>query len=173
MKKKIIYITGGARSGKSTLAVKIAQETGKQVEFVATCEPNDKEMKRRVKKHVESRPGEWNTLVETKDLSKILPKINKRTEVVIIDCLTLYVSNLICSGKDEKQIIENIQKLLKALPGYCFTMIFVSNEVGSGIVPMNKLAREFRDIAGKVNQMVAGSSDEAYYMVSGLKIKLK
>jgi adenosylcobinamide kinase/adenosylcobinamide-phosphate guanylyltransferase len=92
---------------------------------------------------------------------------------VIIDCLTLYVSNLICGGKTEKYITKNVQNLLSSLKDIDYLVIFVSNEVGSGIVPLNKLARDFRDIAGKVNQLVAQQSDEAYYMVSGLKIKLK
>jgi len=171
---KMIFLTGGARSGKSRFATELAARLGKTVIFVATCVPQDKEMKRRVALHRQSRPKNWKTIEEPLELSSTLKAISpKKTTVVIIDCLTLLLSNLMIAGTTERKILREMEKIVKEIKRYEFSTIIVSNEVGSGIVPENKLARDFRDIAGKINQFMARQSDEAYAMISGFPIKLK
>ncbi|MFH1367798.1 MAG: bifunctional adenosylcobinamide kinase/adenosylcobinamide-phosphate guanylyltransferase [Elusimicrobiota bacterium] len=166
-------MTGGVRSGKSKLATDLAKKSGKKVAFIATCAPLDREMEHRIGLHKSSRPKNWKTIEEPKYLRSALKKIPSGTGSVIVDCLTLYVSNLILSGKTEEEILNNIENTIKILKKSRFTSILVSNEVGMGIVPDNELARIFRDVSGKVNQLAAAASDEAYFMVSGLPVKIK
>lgn len=174
-KEKIIFITGGARSGKSTLALKLAKKISKdKVTFIATCTPKDREMSERVQKHKKERPKSWKTIEEPDDLYKALTsKTSVESKVVIVDCLTILISNLLLSGKKEDSIINEIGKALKKAKGYSFTLIVVSNEVGSGIVSVNEIARHFRDIAGKANQLTANISNSVYAMISGIPVKIK
>ncbi|MCX5701177.1 MAG: bifunctional adenosylcobinamide kinase/adenosylcobinamide-phosphate guanylyltransferase [Candidatus Omnitrophica bacterium] len=169
---KITLILGGARSGKSKYALKLAGKY-KKVAFVATCQGKDKEMLERIRLHKEVRPKNWKTFEEPKDLVKLLVKIKDSFDCVIIDCLTLLVSNLILSGNKEESILKKIKELLLALNKGKTKIILVSNEVGLGLVPINKLGRDFRDVAGKVNQLVAEKASEVYFMVSGLALKVK
>lgn len=164
----IIFITGGARSGKSQYAVSMAKETGEEVTFVATCIPADNEMSQRIEEHKKMRPKEWHTVTEGLNLPKTIAKIT--TPVIIIDCLTLWVSNLMEAKKDVVEASKGMFHALKKVKG---TVIIVSNEVGDGIVPNNRLAREFRDMAGVVNQWMAQVADEVYLMVVGIPIKIK
>lgn len=169
---KITLILGGARSGKSKYALKLARKY-KKVAFVATCQGKDKEMLERIRLHKEARPKNWKTFEEPKDFKKALLKIKSGFDCIIIDCLTLLVSNLILSGDKEKRILEKFEELLLLLNKNKAKIILVSNEVGLGLVPINKLGRDFRDIAGKVNQLVAEKANEVIFMVSGLALKLK
>lgn len=173
MKNKFIFLTGGVRSGKSDFAVKQAKTAGKNIVFIATCTPGDDEMKTRIKKHKRSRPKTWKTIEEPIDLIAALKKVPHDTDAVIIDCLTLLLSNLMIIGKTYNNIIAEIKKIGMELKNKNYSIIFVSNEVGSGIVPENKMARDFRDIAGKANQIMAKLSDEAYVLISGFPVKLK
>ena len=166
---EITFILGGARSGKSYLAVKMAKEKSKKVAFIATCKPLDEEMKERIKLHKEVRPKNWQTFEESEDVALLLKKIDNEFDVIIIDCLTILISNLLLKGLKEKDIQEKIKRIMKSKAN----IIIVSNEVGLGIVPGNKLARDFRDIAGKINQMVAKEAKEVFFMVSGLPLKIK
>lgn len=171
---KIIFILGGARSGKSSFALKLAkEEKNKKVAFVATGEPFDNEMKQRISLHKKSRPGPWETFEEPYNLSKLLNKKAAVFDILIIDCLTLFVSNLLLKGNSEKGIIKEMNKVLSILKAAKAKSIIVSNEVGLGIVPDNKLSRDFRDVAGKINQSVAQSADEVFFIVSGLPMKVK
>ncbi|MFA6357214.1 MAG: bifunctional adenosylcobinamide kinase/adenosylcobinamide-phosphate guanylyltransferase [Candidatus Omnitrophota bacterium] len=169
---KITLILGGARSGKSTYALKLAKQY-KKVAFVATCQGKDKEMQERIRLHKEARPKNWETFEEPKDLAKLLAKINRNFDCIIIDCLTLLVSNLILSKNKERQVLKKIEELLLVLGKTKANIILVSNEVGLGLVPMNKLGRDFRDVAGKVNQLAAEKSNQVFFMVSGLVLKVK
>jgi adenosylcobinamide kinase/adenosylcobinamide-phosphate guanylyltransferase len=171
--KKIIFLTGSVRSGKSNFALKLAEKTGKKVGFIATCAPKDKEMKHRIKLHKLSRPKNWETIEEYSDLSKAINKVSAGIDVVIIDCITLYVSNLMMLNKTQEDILASIDKFMKSIRKRKISAVIVSNEVGWGIVPVNKLARDYRDIAGKVNQIIAKDSDEAYVMISGIPLRLK
>lgn len=170
---RIIFILGGARSGKSKYAAGLAQKSGRRVAFIATAEPNDPEMKSRIKLHKKARPKHWTTLEEPKDLTALLSKIGKKFKCVIIDCLTLLVSNLFLEGLTHKSIEKKLAALVKGLKNAQGKVFIVSNEVGLGIVPENKLARGFRDIAGKINQLVAEEADEVYFMISGIPWKIK
>lgn len=173
--KKIIFITGGARSGKSKLALKLAKKFGKNVVFLATALPKDKEMAKRIKVHRKNRPEDWKTVVEDKNLLKVIKEEIKESfcRLLIIDCLTLFISNLLLSDEGEEEILKQIKEIMKLLQKAKYTTIIVSNEVGSGIVPPNKLARKFRDVAGLANQVVAKEADEVYLVVSGMAMRLK
>jgi len=169
---KITFILGGARSGKSTYALNLAKKR-KKVAFIATCQGLDQEMQARIKLHKKTRPFHWQTFEEPQKTSELLSKISGKFEVILIDCLTLLVSNLMLKGVKDKAIKKEITKVLAALKKIKADTIIVSNEVGLGIVPENKLARDFRDLAGKINQIVAAESDEVFFMVSGIPWRVK
>lgn len=169
---KITFIVGGTRSGKSAFALKTAAGA-KKVAFIATCEPKDSEMKRRVSLHINSRPRNWKTFEAPHDADIVLKKVGADFDCIIIDCLTLMVSNMMIGGFKEAAIKNKISGLLEVLKKIKSASIIVSNEVGLGIVPENKLARDFRDIAGRINQVVAGESDSVFFTVSGIPWRIK
>ncbi|MDD4893749.1 MAG: bifunctional adenosylcobinamide kinase/adenosylcobinamide-phosphate guanylyltransferase [Candidatus Omnitrophica bacterium] len=169
---KIIFILGGARSGKSTYALELAKKH-KKVVFIATCQALDKEMAERIKLHKKIRPQGWQTFEEPYKVADLLDKFKVKFPVVLMDCLTLLVSNLMLKGLKEETIVNEVNNILAVLKKINGKAIIVSNEVGLGIVPNTKLGRDFRDIAGKVNQLVAGKSDEVFFMVSGIPTKIK
>ncbi|MDP6685316.1 MAG: bifunctional adenosylcobinamide kinase/adenosylcobinamide-phosphate guanylyltransferase [Candidatus Omnitrophota bacterium] len=170
---KIIFVLGGARSGKSTYAVEFAKGIQKSVAFVATCLALDEEMKKRIELHIKKRPAGWETFEEPKDVSALLERKGSQFDLIIIDCLTLLISNLISDGLMDEDIEDKINKMIKVLKLNKCESIIVSNEVGLGIVPDNELARRFRDLAGKLNQMIGAQADEVVFMVSGIPLKLK
>jgi adenosylcobinamide kinase/adenosylcobinamide-phosphate guanylyltransferase len=169
---KITFILGGAKSGKSTFAVKLALRYRK-VAFIATAKALDKEMQSRIARHRECRPSHWKTFEEDLKITNIFDKIHPEFDCLVIDCLTLWVSNLLLAKIPPPLIEERARQLLKSLNLAKSRVIIVSNEVGLGIVPANKLARGFRDIAGSVNQIVAKNANEAYFMVSGIPSRIK
>jgi len=169
---KITLILGGARSGKSTYALSLAKKY-KKVAFVATCQGLDKEMRERIRLHKKSRPKHWKTFEEPKDPARLLQEISGSFDCIIVDCLTLLVSNLVLAGNSQKQVISKIEKSFVALNKNKTNVIFVSNEVGLGLVPVNKIGREFRDIAGRVNQLTASYADEVFFVASGIPLKIK
>lgn len=170
---KIIFIIGGVRSGKSKYAIKLAKNTTNEVIFLATGIAKDEEMKKRIEEHKKSRPDRWRTIEETKNISSILLDIQPPCELVIIDCLTFFVSNLLLQGVSEETILQEIKKIVDIVLQVDYTTIVVSNEVGGGVVPGNQLARRFRDIIGLTNQIMAKSAHEVYLIVSGIPVKLK
>jgi adenosylcobinamide kinase/adenosylcobinamide-phosphate guanylyltransferase len=172
MMNKIILILGGARSGKSSYALSLAKKH-KKVAFIATCQGLDKEMRERIRLHKKSRPKHWETFEEPRDLVKLLEKMSNSFDCIVIDCLTLLVSNLVLAGNSQEQIINKVEELVCILSKNKIKTVLVSNEVGLGLVPVNKLGREFRDIAGKVNQIVASRADEVLLMVAGLPMNIK
>jgi len=172
---KTIFITGGARSGKSSFAEKLASTPGNDVVFFATAEALDKEMADRIKKHKSKRSRTWRTVEEPININ-ILNEFKNFEGAVILDCITLWLSNMMHKfgiEEVEDRILEDIWTLLKTVKTSKFTLIVVSNELGLGIVPENRLAREFRDIAGKCNQLIARVADEVYFMISGIELKIK
>ncbi|MGV8058793.1 MAG: bifunctional adenosylcobinamide kinase/adenosylcobinamide-phosphate guanylyltransferase [Smithellaceae bacterium] len=170
---KLIFITGGSRSGKSSLTVKMAQSIHKRKIFIATCIPEDDEMKKRVTLHRKSRPSSWRTIEQRGVLVSTLKKETQSDVVIIIDCLTLFVSSLLMKKTKEDRIKNEVSKAVDIIKGGKSTVIIVSNEVGSGLVPESKLGRDFRDIAGFCNQIVARGAEEVIYMVSGIPLKIK
>lgn len=169
---KITFIIGGARSGKSSQALQIAKKYRK-VAFIPTCAPLDKEMEKRIQLHKKSRPKHWKTFENPKDIPALLKKIGSSFEIIVIDCLTLWVSNLLLSGAKERAILAGTSKIAGSLKKIKAESIIVSNEVGLGIVPKNRLARDFRDIAGRVNQIMASKSSNIFFMFGGVSLKLK
>jgi adenosylcobinamide kinase/adenosylcobinamide-phosphate guanylyltransferase len=170
---KITFILGGSRSGKSNYAIKLAKDAGGRTAFIATCQPLDSEMKKRIAGHKKNRPRRWKTIEEALNPAVWLKTSAKDFDTVIIDCLTLMVSNLMLRGFGEGIIEGKVKATLAALKKLGCRSIIVSNEVGLGIVPQNKLARDYRDIAGRVNQKVAEKSDEVFFMVSGIPWRIK
>ena len=171
--KKCILILGGARSGKSSHAVEIAKEFKKRVVFVATATSSDEEMAKRIELHQKSRPKHWKLVEEGKDVSVILSALMDKYEVVLIDCLGLLVSNLLADDLTDEEIEVRIRELIEGILNLDVTTIVVSNEVGSGIVPMNALARRFRDLLGLSNQLIARKADEVILMRAGIPVKIK
>ncbi|MBU4305341.1 MAG: bifunctional adenosylcobinamide kinase/adenosylcobinamide-phosphate guanylyltransferase [Candidatus Omnitrophica bacterium] len=170
--KKIIFVSGSVRSGKSSFAVSRAKEFKKPVIFIATCRPLDDEMKERVRKHEQNRPKAWTTIEEDMDISAVIGKL-KGKDTAILDCLTLWISNLLLAGLSEKEISRRIRDFIAALKQTPASVIIVSNEVGWGIVPDNRLSRVFRDIIGTLHQRIAAVSDEVYLMVAGIAMRVK
>lgn len=164
---EIIFILGGARSGKSSFAIELAKKE-KNVLFAATAKPSDSEMKIRIEKHKKSRPKNFRTVEIKKELSEIF-KENFNT--AIIDCLTIFVSGRLVNGKSEQKIVAEIKKFLEEIKNK--KIIIVSNEVGGGIVPKNKLARDFRDVLGNANRTVSKFADKVYLMAAGIPILIK
>lgn len=177
MAGKCILILGGARSGKSNHAQRLALEAGGEVLFVATAEPLDEEMRVRIEAHRKARPAHWRTIELPYGIGAGIKKNRRGAGVVIIDCLTLLVSNLIChEGSVEgavKRVRREIASLLRCLDSTEASFIIVSNEVGLGLVPENKLGRLYRDLLGEVNRRVAVRADEVLLMVAGIPVKIK
>lgn len=168
---KIILVTGGARSGKSSFAERLAEKEGGKLFYIATGEPLDKEMRERIKKHRKRRGNLWKTIEEPKNVCNALNKISDGT--IVLDCVTLWVNNLISNGLSDAGTKNEVIKSLKIAKKSKFSIIFVSNEVGYGIVPINKLARRYRDLLGAVNQLIAKKADNVYWMLSGIPMEVK
>ena len=193
MKNKIIFITGGARSGKSSFALNEASKINGKKAYIATAEALDDEMKERIEKHKKNRSQEWDTYEEPANISSVLSEIREKYRVVVLDCLTLWLSNILTRTQSAEHppnnrragrtqtADKNIQEFIDVLKdfsvcslgsGFC-NLYVVSNEVGMGVVPDNELAREFRDLAGFLNQRVAEIADEVYLVTAGIPIKIK
>ena len=168
----VFYVTGGARSGKSSFALQLAARYEKKI-FLATAEPFDDEMKSRIGKHREERGERFITIEEPLYPERALRNLPDGSEIVLLDCLTVWAGNLMHFFEDEHEINKRIECFLEVLRTPPCDIILVSNEVGMGIVPENLMARRFRDIAGIVNQRVASIATEAYLLCSGLSVRLK
>ncbi|NTV05270.1 MAG: bifunctional adenosylcobinamide kinase/adenosylcobinamide-phosphate guanylyltransferase [Chlorobiaceae bacterium] len=170
----IYFLTGGARSGKSSFALQLAVPYKKRV-FLATAEPFDEEMQCRISKHREERAGEFITIEEPVSLDRALRELPQGTDVVLLDCLTVWAGNLMhyAGTNGEGEIEKRIELFLDVLICPPCDIILVSNEVGMGIVPENAMARKFRDVAGIINQRVASLATEAWLLCSGLPLRLK
>ena len=177
MAKKNILLLGGARSGKSHYAQELAKKLGGKVLFVATGEPLDEEMQARIADHKRARPKNWRTLEIPTGVGKQLEKQLGDAEVVIIDCLTLLVSNLLRGKPDypeaEKRVTSEINELIAGMDKLDASFIIVSNEVGMGLVPETRLGRIYRDLLGKANQLIAQHATGVCFMVAGITIKVK
>lgn len=173
-------MTGGARSGKSSLAEKLALKLGNgRSAYIATAQIFDDEMAYRIKIHRERRGDNWRTFEAPFAAEEKISEAAKNFSAILFDCVTIYVSNFLCAANldDEAELYKNlrglIQKLIDAAKNSEATTIFVTNEVGAGIVPENKLARRFRDLAGLANQMLAAQADKVFLTVAGLAVDVK
>lgn len=168
----ITFIIGGARSGKSRFALELADNYAPfcPKAYIATAQALDDEMKDRIEKHKRERSSEWATLEEPLNISTLISDINRSYDVILVDCLTLWLSNLLLNNKD----IENqIESFISSLSNIHCSLFIVSNEVGLGIVPDNALSRRFRDLSGYLNQKVASISDEVYLVTAGIPLKIR
>ena len=173
MLKKNILITGGCRSGKSRHALSLANHYSGHKIFLATAEPLDEEMKNRIKKHRQERGKEWVTVEEPLDPASALKREKGKAAVVILDCLTLWISNLMMKNIQRAAILKKVEALIEECNSSQGTIILITNEVGAGIVPDNELSRNFRDIAGEANQIVASRIEQVVHMVSGIPVTIK
>ena len=179
---KLILVLGGTRSGKSSFAEKLAQGLSERVLYLATATVHDEEMALRVNQHQERRPVNWFTVEEAKELATVLEKYSKAYDVILIDCLALWLSNLLLDDtkhpdthwrEKEALILQEVEKLAGICRDSSANVIIVSSEVGLGIVPDTSLGRQFRDLAGAANQTFAQYANEVYMVIAGLPIELK
>jgi len=172
--KETALIIGGCRSGKSRHALELAEKIpGEKRIFVATCMPLDDEMKERIDRHKKERDKSWTTIEAPVELPEVINEKTKEGDVILVDCLTLWINNLLMETESSDGIDNDIQKFIIALEEAKCPIILVSNEVGAGIVPGNKLARQFRDLAGFTNQKVAECADRVIWMVAGIPVVIK
>jgi len=172
MAKQIILVTGGARSGKSQYAEQRARELGGRRLYIATAESRDEEMAERIAVHQKRRGNEWAVVEEPIDLAAALLAQRDRTDCALVDCLTLWLSNLLLR-RDETYAQEKCGELILSLPQLDFHVVLVTNEVGWGIVPDNPLGRQFRDLAGWANQRMAAAATEVVLAVAGVPMIVK
>ncbi|MGD9476441.1 bifunctional adenosylcobinamide kinase/adenosylcobinamide-phosphate guanylyltransferase [Shinella sp. G-2] len=165
-----VLVLGGARSGKSAFAEGLVAETGLSRHYIATGRAWDEEMRQRIAKHREDRGKGWETHEEPLALAERIADVAREDRAVLIDCLTLWVTNLMLEERDIAREFEGLLRAIKDAPG---RLVFVSNEVGLGIVPENRMAREFRDHAGRLHQKVAALVPEVYFIAAGLPLKMK
>ena len=180
MQNRIIAVIGGARSGKSTFAEELAKKMQRPTLYIATAQNRDAEMADRIAKHRASRPSTWQTVEAPLDLETAILESGDQAEVLLVDCLTLYISNLLLERlgdlsdqddprippEEEQVILEKVKSVLKAAKRVSGTIIFVSNEVGWGIVPLYHSARAYRDVVGRANQLLAAAA-------AGMALELK
>lgn len=169
-----ILITGGCRSGKSRYALALAENRPGKNLFLATAQPLDEEMRKRIQKHRSERGSEWFTFEEPLNPETILGKCCEDPRAfLVVDCLTLWISNLLMASRSDTAILQHARALLNRCAGFQGTVVFITNEVGAGVVPESSLGRRFRDLAGEINQLFAGHCDEVVQMVSGIPVTLK
>ncbi len=171
--KKVIFVTGGCRSGKSQFALNYANRHFSAKTYLATCEVLDEEMARRVEHHKMARGLEWKTIEESVRVVDQIEQVQDAAEVILVDCITLWISSLLMKWDDDNRIMNEVERLTNILRKGRVFFILVSNEVGMGIVPADGLTRRFRDLAGMANQKIAGAADTVVFMVSGIPIFLK
>lgn len=184
---KIVLVTGGARSGKSTFGEKYIAELSDRIAYIATAIPFDDEMKSRISHHRSSRPQEWTTVEKYFEIDRIIPSIAVEHNGIILDCVTIMVSNMMLEAPDvdwdqpdparineiQEAALDHAKAIVSAMRASELSGVLITNEIGMGIVPENPMARAFRDIAGRVNQAIAAIADEVWLLVSGIPVKIK
>lgn len=182
MQGKLIFVTGGIRSGKSSFAEHLVSQLGTVVTYIATAQAFDEEMERRIYLHRERRPGTWTTVEEPLNITSVITEYGSKSEVIMLDCLTMLISNLmfkscgtddVFDSKCQDDIIGEIALLTEAAKKAPATVVIVSNEVGMTLVSDNYLGRQYQELVGRANQVVAGRADEAYLVACGYGIDLK
>jgi adenosylcobinamide kinase/adenosylcobinamide-phosphate guanylyltransferase len=169
----VTLVLGGVRSGKSRYAQHLAEQS-RRVMFVATAKISDDEMQRKIERHREERPADWTTVEEPLELARVLTHHQTDCDVMVVDCLTIFAANLLEEeGENDEAIERRIEALCAALRSVGCSVVLVSNEVGSGVVPPYPLGRRYRDLLGEINQRVARVADDVVLMVAGLPLVLK
>lgn len=171
MSARHILVLGGARSGKTAFAERLAMGAGLRPAYLATAEALDGEMAERVATHQRTREGRFATIEEPLALSRVLNEASPQHDVILVDCLTLWITNLLMAGQNVAGAVDELVATLTAMEDT--RVILVSNEVGLGIVPDNALARSFRDLAGSTHQRLAEICTDVYFVVAGLPMTLK
>ena len=167
---ELTFVLGGARSGKSALAVRLASTFGSPIIVVVTAEARDDEMTERIRRHQRARPSEWQTVEAPVELAGAIDSLGD--VAVVLDCLTLWVSNAIEARRGDAAIVAEAEGVAHTLAARSEHAVVVSNEVGLGIVPMNALGRRYRDVLGEVNAVFARIADRSYLMVAGRAVAL-
>jgi len=173
MGKKLIFITGGCRSGKSRYALDYVNQHFLKKLYLATCEALDEEMAQRIEQHKKMRGPEWRTIEEPVEIVDKIRQYGDKVEVILLDCITLWLSNILMKWDSDLRIMDEVDRFVNMIEQSPTTFIIVSNEVGMGIVPAEPLGRRFRDLSGMVNQKIAEVADSVIYMVSGIPLFLK
>lgn len=167
---QITLVLGGTRSGKSSFAQSLAEESDRQLVYIATAEAFDEEMTDRIARHQNDRGAEWQTVEESLDLAAAVAAYSDPKTTILVDCLTIWLSNVMLANQDIAAALDALTHTLANAPGL---VILVSNEVGSGIVPESALGRQFRDQAGWMNQRIAAAADDVALITAGLPLWLK
>jgi adenosylcobinamide kinase/adenosylcobinamide-phosphate guanylyltransferase len=172
--KKFVFVLGGARSGKSSFAMKLAGSSGRKGKrvYIATASALDGEMAERIEEHKRSRGRGWTTVEEPLHIEKRIRE-NMGSGVILIDCITLWLTNIIGEGCGDREVLKDAEGLASACSECGTSVIAVSNEVGLGLVPENPLGRRFRDLAGRTNRLFAGAADEVFLITAGIPLKIK
>jgi adenosylcobinamide kinase/adenosylcobinamide-phosphate guanylyltransferase len=168
----LVFLLGGARSGKSSLAIELATQSDRPVVVVATAEARDEEMAERIRRHRAERPGSWTTIEEPFDLSGALAGVDDEA-AVIVECLSLWVANALERGDNDTQVEEKARAAADSAKARRGLTVVVSNEVGLGVVPATPLGRRYRDVLGRVNAVWAAVADEAAFVVAGRALRLE
>jgi adenosylcobinamide kinase/adenosylcobinamide-phosphate guanylyltransferase len=169
----VTLVLGGVRSGKSRYAQQLAERESRVI-FVATAKVSDDEMQRKIDRHREERPADWITVEEPLELVQVLAQRGQNCDVMVVDCLTIFAANLLeAEGDDRNAVDQRVEALCEALKSARCSVVLVSNEVGSGVVPAYPSGRRYRDLLGELNQCVARVADDVVLMVAGLPLALK
>jgi adenosylcobinamide kinase/adenosylcobinamide-phosphate guanylyltransferase len=168
----LILIGGGVRCGKSAFALTLARGLGPRKVFVATAEARDAEMKERIERHAQERGPEYRTVEAPLDVVGAVERLQD-ADVVVLDCVTLWLTNLLLRGDSETAVLAEVDRLIAVHAGKAFSLIVITNEVGMGIVPESSLGRTFRDVSGRAHQLLARSAGQVYFGVLGMMLRLK
>ena len=168
----LTFLVGGARSGKSSLALRLAAESGRPVVFVATSEPRDEEMTARIQRHRAERAPEWSTVEAPRDLAGALGAAPEEA-CVVLDCVTLWTSNALAAGWSDEAVAEVAAEVARLAAARTAPTVVVSNEVGLGVVPDTPLGRRYRDVHGRVNAIFAAAAERACLVVAGRALELR
>ncbi|WP_353069720.1 bifunctional adenosylcobinamide kinase/adenosylcobinamide-phosphate guanylyltransferase [Tunturibacter empetritectus] len=169
----VTLVLGGVRSGKSRYAQQLAERESRVI-FVATAKASDDEMQRKIERHRKERPAEWITVEEPLELVQVLTEHGQSCDVMVVDCLTIFAANLLeTEGDDQDTVNRRVEAFCEALRSAGCSVVLVSNEVGSGVVPAYPMGRRYRDLLGEINQSVARVADDVVLMVAGLPLALK
>jgi adenosylcobinamide kinase / adenosylcobinamide-phosphate guanylyltransferase len=182
--KKVILLLGGARSGKSRFAQEYARRNAQAVLFVATATAGDEDMRIRIERHRRERPSGWRTLEVVTNVGPQIEEHFGGAHLIVIDCMTMLVNNIfgrhdqkqfdiVDDSVLEKEVVDEIEQLQRSMNKVDASFLIVSNEVGMGLVPDNRMGRLYRDLLGRANQMLARSSDEVYLLVAGIPLRVK